>query len=157
MAIERTPNGTYGTAMPKLPRPLVNVFTTLNVGFFRWFGARMRVQGLPLLLLTTVGARSGQRRQTVLGGFDQGDGTWLIVASAAGSAKHPAWYHNLVKHPDDVTMETGGRTTRARVESLRGAEYEEAWRQVVARAPGYASYRQKTDRTIPIVRLSPLP
>lgn len=156
MSVELTPNGTHGAGMPKLPRPLVRVFTTLNVASFRRFGARMRVQGLPLLLLTTVGARTGQPRQTVLGRFDQSDGTWLIVASNGGAARHPAWYYNLARHPDDVTIEIGGRITRVRAESLGGAEREDAWRTVVARAPGYAAYSRKTDRTIPIVRLTPL-
>jgi deazaflavin-dependent oxidoreductase (nitroreductase family) len=141
--------------MFNLPRPVAQAAIRLNVAFFRRLGNRVRVQGLPLLLLTTLGARSGQRRHTVLGGFDQGNGAWLIVASAAGSARHPAWYYNLAKHPDDATIEIAGRTTRVRAASLHGAEREAAWRQVVARAPGYASYARKTDREIPIIRLAP--
>ena len=156
MAVELTPNGTYGARMPTLPRPLTNIAIRLNVAFFRLLGNRMRVQGLPLLLLTTVGARTGQRRHTVLGGFDEGGGTWLIVASGAGSARHPAWYYNLAKHPDDVAIEIAGHTTRVRAESLRGTEREAAWQQVVARAPGYRPYATKTDREIPIIRLTPV-
>src|SRR5579863_6023636 len=155
MAVELTPNGTYGTRMPTLPRPLAQVAVRLNVAFFRLLGKRIRVQGLPLLLLTTVGARSGQRRHTVLGGFDQGGGTWMIVASGAGSSRHPAWYYNLAGHPDDATIEIAGHTTRVRADSLRGAEREAAWQQVVARAPGYAHYATNTDREIPIICLTP--
>jgi deazaflavin-dependent oxidoreductase (nitroreductase family) len=154
MAVELTPNGTYGTKMPNFPRPLAKVAVRLNLVFFRLLGNRVRVQGLPLLLLTTVGARSGQQRHSVLGGFDQRDGTWLIVASAGGSARHPAWYYNLAKHPDDATIEIAGRTMRVRAESLRGAARETAWQQVVARAPGYGPYVRKTDREIPIIHLT---
>jgi deazaflavin-dependent oxidoreductase (nitroreductase family) len=156
VAVELTPNGTYGVRMASLPRPLAWAAIHLNVAFFRRLGNRVRVQGLPLLLLTTLGARSGQRRHTVLGGFDQGNGAWLIIASAAGSARHPAWYHNLAKHPDEATIEVGGYTTHVQAASLRGTERDAAWQQVIARAPGYASYARKTDREIPIIRLTPV-
>ena len=69
MAVDLTPKGSYGASMPKPPRWATKGFTSLNVGFFRLFGKRMRIQGRPLLLLTTVGAKTGQVRQSVLGWF----------------------------------------------------------------------------------------
>jgi deazaflavin-dependent oxidoreductase (nitroreductase family) len=127
----------------------------LNVGIFRLFGNRMRIQGLPLLLLTTVGARTGKQRQTTLTWFEDGEDARLIVASAAGSAKHPGWYFNLARNPDKVWIEVGKRRIKVRPESLKGAERAEAWRRIVALAPGYGGYEEKTDREIPIVRLRP--
>jgi deazaflavin-dependent oxidoreductase (nitroreductase family) len=114
----------------------------------------MHVQGAGQLLLTTMGAKSGQERRSPLGWFADGEDAWLIVASAAGSAKHPAWYLNMAKNPDKVWIDVGKRRLHVRPESLKGAEREEAWRRIVAQAPGYGAYRQKTDRVIPIVRLT---
>ncbi len=155
MNVELTPKGTYGARMPKPPSWVTNAFTSLNVGMFRLFGRRMRVQGRPLLLLTTVGARTGQVRHSVLGAFPGGDNrdSWLIVASAAGAATHPGWLYNLAKNPDKVWIETEGRKLKMRPESLAGAEREAAWQEVVRLAPGYGGYTTKTDREIPIIRL----
>lgn len=78
------------------------IFHFVNVGMFRLFGRRMRVQGRPLLLLTTTGAKTGRVRHTTLGRFhddEGGSGSRLIVASAAGAAAHPAWYVNLARRP----------------------------------------------------------
>jgi deazaflavin-dependent oxidoreductase (nitroreductase family) len=138
--------------------------TRMQVRLYHRFGDRMRVQGQPLLLLSTVGAKTGKLRQTVLCWFPDsdvpdvsdvpdGDQSWLVVASGAGSAKHPAWFVNLARNPDRVSMEIGGRQIKVKPESLRGAERAQAWRQVVALAPGYAAYEKKTDREIPVIRL----
>ena len=154
MAVELTPNGTYGVERPKMSPALTRLFARLNVGFYRLVGHRMHVQGAGQLLLTTVGAKSGSTRRSPLGWFPDGEDAWLIVASAAGSAKHPAWYFNMAKNPDKVWIEIGKRTLHVRPESLKGAEREEAWQRIVAQAPGYAAYRTKTDREIPIVRLT---
>lgn len=154
MAVELTPYGTYGTERPKMSPTLIRLFARLNVGFYRLVGHRMQVQGASQLLLTTVGAKTGKVRQSPIGWFPDGDHSWLIVASAAGSAKHPAWYLNMARNPDKVWIEIGKRRLHVRPESLRGDERKDAWRCIVARAPGYGAYRQKTDREIPIVRLT---
>jgi deazaflavin-dependent oxidoreductase (nitroreductase family) len=155
MAVELTPAGTRGAGFNP-PRPIRKVFGALNVAIFRLFGSRLRIMGAPLLLLTTVGARTGRRRRATLAWFPDGDDAWLVVASAAGAARHPAWYTNMARNPDQVWIEVGGRRQlRVRPESLRGAERAEAWRRIVARAPGYGAYQEKTDRVIPVVRLRP--
>jgi len=154
MAVDLTPNGSRGGGFPKLPRPLMKLVIGLNVAFFRLLGRRVRIAGAPLVLLTTVGAKSGQTRQTPLGGFADGD-NWLIVASFAGSATHPAWYFNLAKNPDQVWLEVGGRKMKVRAESLKGEERAQAWQRISTQAPQYAGYQEKTDREIPIVRLTP--
>ena len=158
MSIRITPKGTRGTGLPKMSGPVTAVFQAMNVFFFRLMGGRAKVQGRPLLLLETVGARSGKKRHTTLGWFPDEDTTrqsWLIVASAAGAAAHPAWYFNLARRPDDVAIDVGGTRVAVRAESLQGAERERAWTRVVRLAPGYGKYATDTDREIPIVRLTP--
>jgi deazaflavin-dependent oxidoreductase (nitroreductase family) len=124
---------------------------------FRLFGRRMRVQGRPLLLLTTTGAKTGRVRETTLGWFPDEEGgseSRLIVASAAGAAAHPAWYVNLARRPDGAAIEAEGRRFAVNADSLQGSERDRAWKRIVALA-GYGKYEQQTDREIPVVRLTP--
>lgn len=114
-----------------------------------------RVMGLPAILLTTVGARSKVERTHVLGGFADGEDAWLIVASNGGAPTHPAWFINLAKNPDKVWIEVGNRKLKVVPDSLRGSERENAYARVVAVAPRYAGYLTKTDREIPVIRLTP--
>jgi deazaflavin-dependent oxidoreductase (nitroreductase family) len=114
-----------------------------------------RFQGMDLLYLTTVGARSGKQRTTPVARFDDGRGGWVVVASASGSQEHPAWYHNIAAHPDDVHVEVSGTRHHVSVDQLEGDEREAAWQVVVTSAPRFAGYREKTDRTLPVLRLRP--
>ena len=114
-----------------------------------------KFMGFPVLVLTTVGAKSGKERNTVLGGFPDGPDAWLIVASKGGAATHPAWLHNIARHPDRVWVQVGGRKFKARCESLTGREREEAYARVVKVAPNYGGYLKKTDREIPVLRITP--
>lgn len=111
---------------------------------------------VPLVLLTTLGTKTGRERTSVLGGFEEAGGDWLIVGSKGGSISHPAWFRNLANNPDNVWLEVGKRKFRVEPELLKGEEYEEAYRRVVADSPQYASYRKVTDREIPVVRLKPV-
>jgi deazaflavin-dependent oxidoreductase (nitroreductase family) len=143
----------------------MGVMTGITVAAYHLLGDRMRVMGQPLLLLATVGARSGKARQTLLcrfpdepleAGRDAVDRTWLVVASGAGSARHPARFLNVARHPDQVWVEIAKRRRHVRPESLTGVERARAWRRIVALAPGYAAYQEQTDREIPVIRLRPL-
>jgi deazaflavin-dependent oxidoreductase (nitroreductase family) len=128
-------------------------------GIYRRFGSRMRVAGQPLLLLRTIGAKSGQERETVLGWWpDKGstDGSVLVAATASGSVRHPAWFLNLAGNPDKVWIERDGQRVRVQPETLLGTEREEIWRTVVAPTGRYGSYVEKTDREIPVIRLRPI-
>ena len=157
MSVEVTPRGTRGFQPPRLPRPIMAAFTGGALLAHRILGDRMRVMGRPLLLLHTVGARSGRTRTTMLGWFpDTTDRGWLVVASFAGAARHPAWFLNMARNPDRVWVEIGGAKVRVRPESLGGADRADAWQRVVSLAPGYAGYQLKTDREIPIVMLTPI-
>ena len=132
--------------------------------FFRWLNKvaarRLRrkggkMMGLNALILTTVGRKSGAQRTNPVGWFPGHDGSWLIVASAAGAARNPAWYHNIAAHPDAVQIELDGRKIPVSAEQLHGTERDEAWRQITAAAPRFASYEEKTDRELPVIRLVP--
>src|SRR4051794_33588206 len=106
------------------------------------------------LVLTTIGRTSGEERATPVAWFPATGGGWLVVASANGAAKNPAWYLNLAAHPDRATIEVSGRKVAVTAEELHGAERDEAWRQIVAAAPRFAGYEKKTDRQIPVIRLT---
>src|SRR6266571_3156311 len=128
--------------------------------FFRWLNQvaarRLRrkggkMMGFNALVLTTVGRKSGLERTNPVGWFPGRDGSWLIVASAAGAARNPAWYHNIAAHPGQVKIELNGRTILVTAEQLHGAERDEAWQQITAAAPRFATYQRKTDRELPII------
>ena len=158
MPVQLTPRGTRGAGFPKMAPWVLAIFHFLNIGMFRLLGRRMRVQGRPLLLLTTTGAKTGRRRQTTLGWFPDEDGAGdsrLVVASAAGAATHPSWYVNLARRPDDASIEVDGRRVAVNAESLHGPERDRAWARIIALAPGYGKYAERTDREIPVVRLTP--
>jgi deazaflavin-dependent oxidoreductase (nitroreductase family) len=116
---------------------------------------RAKFLGFNALVLTTVGAKSGAERTTPVGWFPGPDGSWLIVASAAGAKGNPAWYYNLAAHPDQVQVEIDGRKVPVTAEQLHGAEREQAWPQVITAAPRFVQYQVKTDRELPIIRLTP--
>jgi deazaflavin-dependent oxidoreductase (nitroreductase family) len=127
------------------------------VGAFRLSGGRMTMRGVPLLVLTTVGARSGHKRMVPLTWFPDNPAAAdrrLVVASLGGAPNHPNWFYNLARNPDRVWIEVGRRRLKVRPETLAGAERDEAYRRVVAAFPGYGGYEQKTDRLIPVIRLT---
>jgi deazaflavin-dependent oxidoreductase (nitroreductase family) len=104
-----------------------------------------------LLLLTTIGARSGQARTSPLMYIPDGD-RLLVLASNFGAPKHPDWYHNLLVHPS-VTVEVGSQTYRATAATLLGPEREQTWARIVERYPSLAQLQATTRRQIPIVTL----
>jgi deazaflavin-dependent oxidoreductase (nitroreductase family) len=114
-----------------------------------------RFMGFPVLLLTTIGARSGHEHTHVLGGFPDGDDAWLVIASNGGARNHPHWFFNLAKNPDQVWMQVGDRKMKANVECLQGTERIEAFERVAAVARNYRGYQKNTDREIPVIRLTP--
>jgi deazaflavin-dependent oxidoreductase (nitroreductase family) len=96
MSLEKSPSGSPGARTP--PHLLNKIFMPLMVRIHRRSGDRY--QGMELLYLTTVGARSEQQRTNPVTRFDDGHGGWFIVASSAGSAQHPGWYHNIAAAPE---------------------------------------------------------
>ncbi|MGY4771543.1 nitroreductase/quinone reductase family protein [Kribbella sp. CWNU-51] len=111
--------------------------------------------GFNAMALITVGRKSGRERTTPVGWFPGTDGSWLVVASAAGAPGNPDWYYNLAAHPDQVRIDVDGKTVDVRAEQLHGPERAEAWEQITTAAPRFAQYQVKTDRELPVIRLSP--
>jgi deazaflavin-dependent oxidoreductase (nitroreductase family) len=155
MSFEKTPSGTRGARTPSRSNAFTRFIGRLMIKQHRRRGDRFI--GMDLLYLTTIGARTGQKRLTPVARFPDGDGGWLVVASSAGSAHNPSWYHNIVAHPDQVWIEMAGHQVRVTAEQLHGQRREEAWQRIIASQPRYAGYQRKTDRVLPIIRLSPVP
>jgi deazaflavin-dependent oxidoreductase (nitroreductase family) len=113
-----------------------------------------RFMGMDLLYLTTVGAKTGQKRVSPVARFADGDDAWLVVASNGGAARHPSWYHNVMAHPDQVWVEVAGHSLPVTVEQLDGARRDEAWQRIITSQPRFDGYRKKTARALPVLRLS---
>ena len=111
------------------------------------------VNGVPVLLLTTVGRKSGDDRITPLIYQKEGD-AYLVVASNGGSDAPPGWYLNLQAKPD-VRLQVWGEKMSARARTATAAEKPALWRKMTAIWPGYDDYQTKTDREIPVVVLEP--
>ena len=108
-----------------------------------------------ILLLDHVGARTGLARTSPLMYHQDGD-TVAVVASKAGAAHHPAWYHNIRAHPDAVSVEFDGRRVAVRPRIVEGAERSELWQRVNDNYNGYETYaRRAGGRVIPVVVLDP--
>jgi deazaflavin-dependent oxidoreductase (nitroreductase family) len=153
MTFEKTPRGSHGARVPSSSGPLS-----------RWIGRQMirqhrrkggKFMGMDVLFLTTTGARTGQLRETPVAWFPDGANAWLIVASRAGSASHPGWYHNIAAHPRRVEIEIGDRRLKVTPVQLSGAQRDNAWQRIIAAQPRYARYQAKTDRLLPVIRLTP--
>ncbi len=131
----------------------VNAFHPLVL---RLSGGRVgrSLAGMPVVVLETVGRKSGEVRRTPLTApVVEGDDV-ILVASYGGDSRHPAWYLNLCAQPD-VVIELGGRRREMRARTVSAEEKAELWPRIVKSYRGYAAYQKRTDRDIPVVRLSP--
>ncbi|HLI53055.1 MAG TPA: nitroreductase family deazaflavin-dependent oxidoreductase [Acidimicrobiales bacterium] len=134
----------------------VNDWNARIIEEFRTNGGRVggQFEGAPLLLLHTIGARSGKERVNPMMYLDL-DGGRYVFASKAGADRNPDWYHNLLAHPD-VTVEVGSDTYRAHATPVTGEERDRIYAEQVRRYPGFGEYQQKTKRVIPVICLTPL-
>jgi len=109
--------------------------------------------GRGLVLLHHVGAKSGAERISPVAGIRTSPDTWLVAASAAGSDKHPSWYHNLLAHPD-VSIETpDDGTVEVHAVDLPRPERDAGWALFLERSEGFRKYERKTSRLIPVLEL----
>ncbi|WP_420313596.1 nitroreductase family deazaflavin-dependent oxidoreductase [Actinopolymorpha alba] len=115
---------------------------------------RGKLMGMDVLILHTVGRRSGQPRETPVTWFADGEDARLIVASGGGSL-HPDWYVNLMAHPDRASIELPGQeAVSVTPHRLDGVDREQAWQRVAAAQPRMAKYQSRSNREYPVIRLT---
>jgi deazaflavin-dependent oxidoreductase (nitroreductase family) len=135
----------------------VLTFNENNIAEFRASKGRIASFGeAPLLLLTTTGARSGQRRTSpVMYLADEHDPNLVYVfATAAGADENPSWFHNIVAHPDDIDVELGDERYGATAEVVPDPRRAAVYALQASRYPGFAGYQEKTSRSIPVIALT---
>lgn len=136
---------------------ILNVASRLDPQVNQLTGGRVSVAsliGLPLVLLTTTGAKTGLQRTVALVFFSKGDNI-ILIASNGGKAKHPAWYHNLRAHPQ-AQLYIRGKSQTCVAREAEGDEREVLWAEAVRVYAGYEAYQQRArDRRIPVMVLSP--
>ena len=133
----------------------VEQFWRIHPWLYRVSGGRIggRAVGMPVLLLTTKGRKSGEPRSNVLTYLPKGD-AFVVFASYAGEPKHPAWWLNLAAEPH-ATVQRGQETLPVLAREAEGQERADLWAEVVRTSPGYAEYEKRTTRRIPVVVLEP--
>lgn len=135
------------------PGWLVRLFWRIHPLLYRRSGGRIggRLRGLPVLLLTTTGRRSGQPRTKALMYLPHGDAL-VVIASNLGAAQHPHWWLNL-RADSRALVQVGAERFAVRAREAEGEAREAIWRALVARQPAYDEYRGQTTRRIPVVVL----
>jgi len=133
---------------------ILKLISAIHNFLFRISGGRLgaRFVGAPVLLLTVTGRKSGQPRTVPLLYMKDGD-DFIIVASKGGDPKHPTWYLNLEANPDAL-VEIGSTKVRVRATRVSAEEKAELWPRIVKAYRGYEEYQKKTERDIPVIRLS---
>ncbi|BBC35044.1 Nitroreductase [Streptomyces graminofaciens] len=150
--------GEYEPSAMKLVREQVELYessggtegTTLG-SLIGWDDAARR--DLPVVILTTLGAKSGKIRESPLMRVEH-DGSYAVVASSGGAPKHPVWYHNLVADAR-VELQDGPVRQDMLAREVTGDEKTVWWARAVVAFPDYAEYQKKTDREIPVFVLEP--
>jgi deazaflavin-dependent oxidoreductase (nitroreductase family) len=148
-----TPNGTRG---PQQSGPSRLMLWMNSLAAKRIAQGNGRMFGVNSLVLVTVGKKSGEERRAPMARFDGGNGSWLVVASANGGARHPAWYFNIGAHPEKVRVALDGKVIPVQPEELAGEERATAWQQITTAQPSFAKYETRTDRVLPVIRLTPI-
>jgi deazaflavin-dependent oxidoreductase (nitroreductase family) len=111
--------------------------------------------GMPIIIVATRGAKSGKIRKFALMRVEH-DGQYALVASKGGMPDNPAWFHNVVAHPDEVTIQDGPEPFRVAVREVTGDEKKEWWERSVQAYPPYADYQRNTTRQIPVFVATPV-
>ena len=110
--------------------------------------------GIPVIIVSTRGAKSGKVRKFALMRVEHG-GSYALIASKGGAPENPDWLTNIRQHPDEVTVQDGPEPVRMRVREVHGAERQEWYDRGVAVYPPYADYQANTERVIPVVVATP--
>jgi deazaflavin-dependent oxidoreductase (nitroreductase family) len=135
---------------------LFKYFMAISVFLYRLTGGKFggKMQGLRVLLLTTTGRKTGKKRTTPLGYFEQ-DGGYVIIASNAGFDTHPAWFHNLRSNPR-AAIQVNDRQFEVSAEIAGVQKRGQLWERLMELSPSYANYAKRTRREIPLVILRPV-
>jgi deazaflavin-dependent oxidoreductase (nitroreductase family) len=131
---------------------MMNLFNNLAIRRVRNKGGKL--MGSDVLVLNTVGAKSGAPRSNPVAWFAWEGGSWLVVASAGGAVGNPAWYYNLAAHPDQVSIDVNRENIPVVASQLSGTDREKAWEAITTTASQFTQYESKTDRLIPVIRLT---
>ena len=136
-------------------RLLFKLVSAIHVFVYRLTGGKFggEIRGFQLLLLTTTGRKTGEKRTIPLGYFAH-DGGYVIIGSNAGSDSHPAWFRNLRGQPR-ATIQVKKRRFEVSAKTAQGDERRRLWARLMEVAPGYANYANRTSREIPLVILRP--
>ncbi len=140
----------------KIGTLVVKLMSRINIWLFRASGGRLGSRffgGAPVLLLTTVGRRSGKPRSAPLIYLEDGDNL-VLVASKGGMSQHPVWYLNLVAH-SDVEVQIGSEVRKLRARTASDEEKTKLWPRLNAVYGHYDEYQARTDRKIPVVICEP--
>ena len=132
------------------------MLTKVHVGILQRTRGRIggTLDGAPLLVLHTTGAKSGERRQNPTIYMPDGE-KFVIVASIGGNPKNPAWYHNLRANPDDVEVDVRGGRRRVRARQATPEEAGTLWPRLFETYPPFKTYMSRTDREFPVMILEP--
>jgi len=139
-----------------IANPVIKLMSRLNTWAYRATGGRVGGKfrgGAPVMLLTTIGRKSG-RRLTIPLLYLRDEGRIVTVASKGGMDHHPLWYRNLVANPA-VDVQIGTETSAMQAHTASDAEKSALWPKLVAMYPDYATYQTRTARNIPVVVLTP--
>lgn len=117
-------------------------------------GNELRDTGMSIIIVTMRGAKSGAVRKIALMKVEH-EGSYALVASKGGAPQHPAWYFNLLAHPDEVFVQDGPEPFPVSVREVDGEERAQWWERAVAAYPPYAEYQERTDRQIPVLVAAP--
>lgn len=148
------PQSERPSLMMRLLIRIMPKMTPVHVWMYRALGGRMvnrATLGAPVLLLTTIGRRSGQPRTVTLGHLQTGRDV-IVAGSNGGLAKLPAWVHNLRAHPQ-AEVQIGQERYHAIAEFLEGEEWQDHWVQLIEAYPSYDDARRWSGRRIPLIRL----
>jgi F420H(2)-dependent quinone reductase len=139
-----------------IAKPVIRVLSRLNTWVYRLTKGRIGgtyLHGVPVLLLTVVGRKTGRRVTVPLTYLEDGERV-VVAASRAGMDQHPLWYHNLVANPD-VDVQIGAAVRSMRAHTADDGERAALWPKLVALNPDYGAYQARTPRQIPVVVLTP--
>lgn len=138
-----------------LAKVVFKLVTRVHVGIYRASGGRLgaKTRGMPVLLLTVAGRRTGVKRTTPVV-YVRHAGGYVVAGSAGGSPQEPQWFANL-RHASTAVVEVGRTRTEVSVHVAAGVERDALWAEVVAAGPFFQGYQDKVERTLPVAVLTP--